>query len=182
MSKPDFDIIALKPFPLPKYIDLLPVGVIQEFSLLYELVKGYIELLLTFTVYKQELAERLQEQTERINKIIDLVGRYDDLSNHIEEQLREVRRLFDEFNSLEVVQYQLLLANFNLNFIKRKYEQMVEESDTQSRECILKYRDHTIGEEQLGYFVKEFRAKRLEYHSRKLKLERWNEDRISGLY
>lgn len=183
MNNQEFDIIALKPFPLPRYIDVLPVGVIQEFSLLYDLVKGYVELLQTFTEYKEVLKKRLNEQTARINDIIDLVERYDEMASHIEEQLKEVRHLFDEFNSLEVVQYQLLLANFNLNIIKRKYEQMVEDSNTESHECIQQYREgRTPTDDRLADFVRDFRSKRLEYHLRKLKLNRWNEDRISGLY
>lgn len=175
-------INQLDPFPLPKYLDSLPVPIIHEFVEQHELVQGFIKQLPEYQKFNNSIIEVLNWQISKLNEISDILKVYDDTGKHIQEQVAELKAVYNEFINLETFQYQLLSSNFNQEFLKRKYNKIIQENDKQSKETVKQFnpKGSENFDDEFNDLIKEFRSSRKSYHMRKEKLNRWNEERVSG--
>jgi len=141
-------------------------------------VKGYIKQLDAYTQTETNLRNIIHEQISTINKIIGLLDAYEKNSSAIASAISKMNELYKEFLNYETYQYQLLSSNFNQNFLKLKFSKLTSASDEESMNAVKEYRNSG---ELLLNFLQDFRQKRKLYHLLKEKLNRWDEERISGL-
>lgn len=172
------NIELLEAFPLEKTLAVLPPNILVEFARHYELVKGYVKQLPAYTQMETNLRNVIQEQISTINKIIDLLKDYESNSAAISAAVAKMDALYKEFLDYETYQYQLMSSNFNQNFLKLKYSKLTASSDEASMNVLKEYRESGG---QLLTFLQDFRQKRKQYHLLKEKMNRWDEERISGL-
>lgn len=173
----------LQPFPLPSQLNSLPPAIVQQFSELYELIRGYVKGLATYKKFELELVTRINEQIDRLNEILKLLENYRNVGDTIVEQINKINTLFNEFVSLETYQYQLLSSNFSQDFLKKKFVKLVEANNQESNQIITQFKSSGTGDldnEEFRKFLADFKASRKTYHLRKEKLNRWNEERVSG--
>lgn len=178
-------IETLNPFPLPKNLENLPPSTLNEFIQLYDLVSGYIKSLESFTVYQNSLLDQLNQQISKLNEIIEIFKEYEKTSELINKQIITINTTFNEFVNLETYQYQLLSSNFNQDFLKKKFIRVIEENNEHSNELISDFKSKSsngksINDEEFHDFILRLRNDRKTYHLRKEKLNRWNEERVSG--
>lgn len=174
------NIELLAAFPLPRTLEVLTPNVLEEFSRLYELVKGYVKLLPSYQQLEIDLRNIIEAQVVTINKIIDLLEDYNKNSAAINLNIKKMEELYKEFLNYETYQYQLMTSNFNQNFLKLKYSKLTASSDEDSMNIIRDYRSKS-SDLSLPTFLQQFRQSRKQYHLLKEKLNRWDEERISGL-
>lgn len=172
------ELASLRPFPLPKLLKNLPAQFLADFSRLYELVQGFVEELPKYRETQAQIVDVANQQIELVNEIVQILEEYEAKSAHISRQLKTMEELYREFLNLETYQYQLLSSNFNQNFLRTKFGRLAEASDKES--MLLVRNKKSMAELDLTSFLLEFKQKRKEYHLRKEKLNRWEEDRVSG--
>lgn len=171
-------IDELAPFPLPKQLENLPPQLLADFALLYELVRGFTLLLPQYREAEAKAVEEINQQVGMINEIIVLLEDYDGQSGRISQLLKTMDELYREFLNLETYQFQLLTSNFNQNFTRLKLTKLAAASD---KEAVQLVRSHKSADESdLTALLLLFKEKRKQYHVRKEKLNRWEEDRVSG--
>lgn len=170
----------LQAFPLPKYLDSLPQKTLNEFSQLYDLIKGYIKGLEGYKIYNNTVISKLDDQVAQLNQIIVLLESYSATSKQIDENIKVVNQLYNEFINLETIQYQLLSSNFDVGFLKQKYAGLVRENDQKLLELVKGFSGKTADEDETALFLRQFRAERKKFHVRREKLHRWNEERVGG--
>lgn len=171
-------IDTLTPFPLPKQLENLPPQLLADFSLLYELVRGFTLLLPQYAEAESKVVEAINVQVGVINEIIVLLEDYDSQSKQIAHLLKMMDELYREFLNLETYQFQLLTSNFNQNFLRLKLTKLATESDNEAAQLIRNHKN--ANEADLTTLLQQFKEKRKHYHVRKEKLNRWEEDRVSG--
>lgn len=176
------DLERLKPFPLPKELEALPPTALEEFCSLYELIQGYIKGLPAAKTFNREIEENLDWQIRSLNEVIELLDDYKNTGEVIREKISQLLALYEEFVNLETSQYQLLTTNFDREVLTGKFKKAVADKENASEEMQEKVSLAALsGDEK--YFtesLKEFRASRKDYHLLKEKLNRWNEERVSG--
>ena len=104
---------TLEPYPLPKYLDSLPISIIEQFAQLHNLVLGYIKQLPTYEKLNDTVLEALNWQISKLNEISGILKSYNATGAQIKEQIAKLNSLYSEFINLETYQYQLLSSNFN---------------------------------------------------------------------
>lgn len=173
---------TLEPFPLPKYLDSLPVSIIEQFTQLHSLVLGYIKQLPAYDKSNETILETLNWQITKLNEISRILKTYNATGTVIKEKIAKLNSLYSEFINLETYQYQLLSSNFNQEFLKNKFHKVIVENDQESKELVKKFKGSSSNdfENLLNNLIKDFRSSRKTYHLRKEKLNRWNEERVSG--
>ena len=170
-------IEQLRPFPLEKSLQSLPQKFQDEFASLYELVKGYTRNLEAYRALEEQARQAIKDTTATINSISAVLEEYNRNSDTIVKQMGKLDALYKEFLTLETLQYQLLSTNYDQSFLKIKYAKLVKEGDTQSDEILDDYRN-SGGD--MSSFLLRFKDSRKVYHGRREKLNRWEEDRVSG--
>lgn len=109
---------TLEAFPLPKYLDSLPVSIIEQFIQLHSLVRGYIKQLPAYQKWNETIIETLNWQITNLNEISSILKTYNGTGTLIKEKMAKLNSLYSEFINLETYQYQLLSSNFNQEFLK----------------------------------------------------------------
>lgn len=173
-------IELLSAFPLPRTLEALPPQILKDFAAQYDLVKGYVKLLPQYQDFESELHSIVQTQIKTLNEVIVLLDKYNENSAAITDNLRKMDELYKEFLNYETYQYQLMSSNFNQNFLKLKFAKLVNASDSESIDMV-KLFNSDLEDKNLSAFLQLFRQKRKLYHLLKEKLNRWDEERISGL-
>lgn len=171
-------IDTLKPFPLPKLLENLPPQLLADFSLLYELVRGFTLQLPQYTEADAKVIKAISQQVGLINEIITLLQKYGSESSRISLLLKTIDKLYREFLNLETYQFQLLTSNFNQNFLRLKFTKLVGEADRQAVEYVRNHKN--TNEVDITTLLHNFKEQRKQYHVGKEKLNRWEEDRVSG--
>ena len=173
-------IDELQPFPLPKSIESLPSKNIEEFISNNELVGGYIKSLKGYYDKRTEILDKLQLISTVQDTVSKLIHDYVELSQKMVEHIKSIQQMYQEFINLEVIQYQLLSSNFNQEFlIKNKFSKLIAANHQESIEVLKKLKE-IASETDFNNSLAQFRASRKSYHLRKEKLNRWNEERVSG--
>lgn len=172
-------IEGLKPYPLARTLENLPPNLLEEFTQLYELVRGYTKSLQAYEKFEKHLVAIVEKQISTVNDIIVILQEYNGTSQAITGQIHTMEELYKEFINLETYQYQLLSSNFNQSFLKLKFSKLTSASDVASMELV---HDHKKNPGDLSTFLQDFKNKRKLYHLRQEKLNRWNEERISGFF
>ncbi|KAM9904716.1 hypothetical protein OXX69_007459 [Metschnikowia pulcherrima] len=170
-------IEELRPFPLEKSLQSLPQKFQDEFASSYELVKGYTRNLEAYRALEEQARQAIKDTITTINSISAVLEEYERNSDTIARQVGKLDALYKEFLTLETLQYQLLSTNYDQSFLKIKYAKLVAESDTQSGEILDDYRN-SGGD--MSSFLLRFKDSRKAYHGRREKLNRWEENRVSG--
>lgn len=173
-------IELLSAFPLPRTLEALPPQILRDFAAQYDLVKGYVKLLPQYQDFESELHNVVQSQIKTLNDVIILLDQYNENSAAITENLRKMDELYKEFLNYETYQYQLMSSNFNQNFLKLKFAKLVSASDAESIDTVKLFKAG-LDDKNMTVFLQLFRQKRKLYHLLKEKLNRWDEERISGL-
>mmetsp|Transcript_6479 Transcript_6479/g.8128 ORF Transcript_6479/g.8128 Transcript_6479/m.8128 type:complete len:186 (+) Transcript_6479:38-595(+) len=173
---------TLEPFPLPKYLDSLPISIIERFTQLHNLVLGYIKQLPAYQELNETVLKALNWQITKLNEISGLLKTYNATGTQIKEQIAKLNSLYSEFINLETYQYQLLSSNFNQEFLKNKFHKVIINNDQESKKLVKEFKENNTEdfESLLNNLIKDFRSSRKSYHLRKEKLNRWNEERVSG--
>lgn len=173
---------TLEPFPLPKYLDSLPVSIIEQFIQLHSLVLGYIKQLPAYQKWNETILETLNWQITNLNEISSILKTYNGTGMLIKEKMAKLNSLYSEFINLETYQYQLLSSNFNQEFLKNKFHKVIVENDQESKKLVKEFKGSSSDdfENLFNNLIKDFRSSRKTYHLRKEKLNRWNEERVSG--
>lgn len=186
-SKPIYPITLeqLQVFPLPRSIELLPEAIIFEFARTAELLNGHLQSLSSYKTFSQEVVDRVETIIETYEKTIELIGEYDALAVHIKSQLTELQQLYRDFTNSQVIQYQLLANNYNLDYlIKVKFKNIIDLNSNESIDLVKQFHRDVDSSDKfeldLNKFVSDFKTSRSQYHLRKEKLNRWNEERVSG--
>lgn len=175
-------LTQLKPFPLPKELRNLPHDVLQLFVSLYDLTKGYVLSLQTYKDHENEVVRAIDHNIQTLNRIITLLKEYNLHADTILALAKDLERLYREFLVLETQQYQLLSTNYNASVLKKKFERLTDECDARTVVMARSYlRSDDVLANDLLLFLHNFKDSRKEYHMRKEKLNRWDEERISGL-
>ena len=94
---------------------------------------------------------------------------------------KSINIIYQEFLNLETYQYQLLSNNFNQDILKLKFKKLLEKTNQDSLNIVKNY--HEKGEstdDDFNNMIENFKESRKLYHSRKEKLYRWEEERVSG--
>ncbi|WLF78329.1 hypothetical protein PVL30_002063 [Lodderomyces elongisporus] len=179
----------LQPFPLPKQLNSLPNPQFTTFTSDPELIKGYIHSLESYRSTISTLVTTLTNvSTSVLQEDIrdNLIPQYEALIDKITNQVQQLTEIHKEYLSMETIQYQLLSTNFNSNVLMRKFQKMIEESNNECKEIVQKY--HKVSRQDakensadsLTKLIHEFRESRKSYHLRKEKMNRWQEERVSG--
>lgn len=175
-------IAQLKPFPLPKEVRDLPPEIFQQLISLYDLIKGYVLSLQTYKDHEHSLVKAIDHNVQTLNRILVLLEEYNAHSDTILALAKDLERLYREFLILETQQYQLLSTNYNIEVLKKKYERLIDECDADSVARARSYvQEDDVLANKLLLFLHTFKDARKEYHIRKEKLNRWDEERIGGL-
>ncbi|KAG2735702.1 hypothetical protein G9P44_001916 [Scheffersomyces stipitis] len=177
----------LKAFPLPKYIEALPTANLHEFLGDESLVKGYVKELESYRNHQERILAQLRASQHKLQEQIldDLIHKYRKIVDQIMAQMNRITSLYQEYRNLEMYQYQLLSSNFNRDFlIRTKFGNLISRNNQESIDLVKKFHS-SVGEDgdvenKVNDLVTSFRASRREYHLRKEKLNRWNEERVSG--
>lgn len=176
-------VITLK--QLPEDLKVLPPDIIEQLTQQHEVLQGYIKLTEEYKVQNEAITTTLQEQVDKLNKIIDIFDKYSVTSEEINGLIVQVNDTFNKFQNQELIQYQLLSNNFNQDLLKTKFEKLINYNDQESKQLIRenrsKFNDLNSNNDRLNDFLKDFRESRKLYHLRKEKLNRWNEERVTGL-
>lgn len=173
---------TLEAFPLPKYLDSLPVSIIEQFIQLHSLILGYIKQLPAYQKWNETIIETLNWQITNLNEISSILKTYNGTGTLIKEKMAKLNSLYSEFINLETYQYQLLSSNFNQEFLKNKFHKVIVENDQESKKLVKEFKGSSSDdfENLFNNLIKDFRSSRKTYHLRKEKLNRWNEERVSG--
>ena len=176
-------INELKSLPLPKNLELLPNRSFEEFVNDKELVQGYVKQLDTYKKEQEELLKQLSTIDHLLpNEISQLIKNYKEVTNKILQQIQSIQIIYQEFLNLETYQYQMLSSNYNQQTLKNKFKLLIEQNNQESFQLIkqLDTSKPELNESEFAQFIDAFRSSRKEYHYRKEKLNRWNEERVSG--
>ncbi|KAG7664941.1 uncharacterized protein J8A68_001527 [[Candida] subhashii] len=177
-------INELKPLPLPKNLELLPNRSFEEFVNDKELVQGYVKQLDTYKKEQEELLKQLSTIDHLLsNEISQLIKNYKEVTNKILQQIQSIQIIYQEFLNLETYQYQMLSSNYNQQTLKNKFKLLIEQNNQESLQLIKQLETSSkpeLNESEFAQFIDDFRSSRKEYHYRKEKLNRWNEERVSG--
>lgn len=172
----------LRPFPLPKELANLPANLIDQLSSLHDLAKGFVLSLETYNTYEQEVFDAVNKNIATVNDIIALLEEYRTRSDRIAGLIRQLEQLYKEFLALETRQFQLLSANFNTNVLRAKLEKLTKECDANSSALARSYLQTNVSlSNDLLLFLHDFKDARKEYHIKREKLYRWDEERVAGL-
>lgn len=179
---PPLAIEELKPFPLPKQLDSLPKKSFEEFVSNKKLIKGYMHQLETYKLRLDELQERASLVSSLLQEEINdtLIPQYQEVSNNILQRIKTLTQLHNEFLNLETVQYQSMSSTFNEELLKHKFKKLIERNDEESREIVKNLDSNELTDNQLADTLERFKQSRKTYHFRKEKLNRWEEQRVSG--
>ncbi|KAG5421437.1 hypothetical protein I9W82_000527 [Candida metapsilosis] len=179
---PPLAIEELKPFPLPKQLDSLPKKSFEEFVSNKKLIKGYMHQLETYKSRLDELQERASSVSSLLQEEINdtLIPQYQEVSNNILQRIKTLTQLHNEFLNLETVQYQSMSSTFNEELLKHKFKKLIERNDEESREIVKNLDSNELTDNQLADTLERFKQSRKTYHFRKEKLNRWEEQRVSG--
>lgn len=75
-------------------------------------------------------------------------------------------------------------SNFNQDNLKAKFKKLIEENNQESLDIVKNFNDRShgseISDESFGTMIENFKNSRKLYHFRKEKLNRWEEERVSG--
>lgn len=167
----------LRPLPL-LHLSVLPRPLLREFCKLHELVAGYIRLLPAHRTHTAAVNDELTRQVNLLNECVALLARYNEISARISEQVSALQSIHHEWINLETIQYQLLSANFNSETLKRKFKKLVDDADAALVQSVQQYRG--ANDVELADFARQFKEQRKLYHGRLEKLNRWNEERVTG--
>lgn len=182
MSIQPLTLKKLNPFPLPKELATLPANLIDQLSSLYELTKGFVLSLETYKTHEKELLDVVNKNISTVNDILVLLGEYEARSESIACLIRQLEQLYKEFLALETRQFQLLSANYNTNVLRAKLEKLAQECDANSSALARSYMQTNDSlANDLLLFLHTFKDSRKEYHIKREKLYRWDEERVAGL-
>ncbi|CCE73192.1 Piso0_000216 [Millerozyma farinosa CBS 7064] len=179
---------SLKALPLPRQLDILPPKLLEEFSSSPDLLRGYIKSLPAYQETQKAVSEIRTDQQKAFDSILQILDEYESTGNNIKQKLAELEALYPQFLSLQTTQYQLLAANFSRELLQRKYSALMRQTDAESRSLAHDLSSSGAGSSDystsddgsLAARVAQFTGKRAEYHKRREKLFRWNEDRVAG--
>ncbi|KAL7662859.1 VPS37 C-terminal domain-containing protein [[Candida] zeylanoides] len=167
----------LRPLPL-SHLSVLPRPLLREFCKSHELVAGYIRSLPAHRTHTAAVNDELTRQVNLLNECVALLARYNEISARISEQVSALQSIHHEWINLETIQYQLLSSNFNSETLKRKFKKLVNDADATSAQSVQQYRN--ASDVELADFARQFKERRKLYHGRLEKLNRWNEERVTG--
>ncbi|KAI5960429.1 uncharacterized protein KGF55_004721 [Candida pseudojiufengensis] len=180
-------IEELKLFPLPKQLNSLPNKSFEQFIENRDLIIDYMQGLETYQQKVNEIRQNLEFIVDNIllQKVkIESIPKYQKLIHKINNQIKTLNQLYNEFLNLETIQYQLISSNFNLETLKIKFKKLIEQNNQQSLEIVKEYnknKGHNENDnDELNEMLINFRTSRKQYHFRKEKLNRWEEERVSG--
>ncbi|CAK9437948.1 uncharacterized protein LODBEIA_P23260 [Lodderomyces beijingensis] len=181
---PPLTLETLAPFPLPPKLNSLPSTQFTQFTTNPELISSYIHTLQAYRRQISTLTSSLSTLTHVLQSEVrdSLILKYEQLISKIQDQLGQLQQLFQEFVNLETIQYQLLSANFNSDLLKLKYRKMVERLNDVSIEIASGATRGGAGggDDEVGRMLERFRDSRKVYHLQREKLNRWEEERVSG--
>lgn len=129
--------------------------------------------------------ESLANSTHNYEAARKLIDEYHTVTAQIKQQVGMIESQHRDFLALQMAQHQLLLT-FSPEFaLKAKFKKLVEQSDTESQDIATRCEglsaDGVDDDPELALTLAKFRESRKQYHLRQEKLNRWNEERVSGL-
>lgn len=71
-------------------------------------------------------------------------------------------------------------STFNEELLKHKFRKLIERNDEESRDLVKNINSSEVTDEQLVDTLELFKQSRKTYHFKKEKLNRWEEQRVSG--
>lgn len=180
-----FKPVTLTLKDLPRDLLVLPNEFVDQLTKQHQLLAGYIRLTHEYQSHNEEITKTLNEQILKLNEIIAIFDKYQNTSDEINELIPKIHDTFNQFQNLELIQYQLLSTNFNHDLLKTKFQKLIAQSDLQTKQIIHestgKLGNLTDNYDQFNEFMRLFKQNRKIYHLRQEKLNRWNEERVTGL-
>ncbi|EMG46218.1 hypothetical protein SBY92_000949 [Candida maltosa Xu316] len=174
----------LQAFPLPKHLEALPTANFQQFTENKELLQSYIKQLDTYQSKQQEIVNQLNQLDDFLENVVckKLMNEYEELIEKINQQIKSINIIYQEFINLETYQYQLLSSNYNQDNLKLKFKKLIEENNQESLNIVKKFHEKAgeNSDENFSTMIENFKNSRKLYHYRKEKLYRWEEERVSG--
>lgn len=152
--------------PQTKEFDSLPSEIVNQLTEAQELI-GYIK---SHDEYRNQftlIITQIDNNITKVKQLVTLIKQYDTISDEINDLTKQVNDIYNKFVNNEIIQYKLLSTNFDSNFLKQKYTTMMNQDTI-----------HYNGD--LETTIKEFKSARKLYHLRREKINRWNEDRVTG--
>lgn len=174
----ELPMLELNPLPVPKQLESLPRKFADEFLSSYEIIQGFVKSTSSYATAQQEALQLIDATIAVINSIIELLAQYEENTELIKGNAKRIDSLYKRFLDLETVQYQLLSANYDQNFLRLKLEKAANKIGVDSRSIAQERKS----DDDLQTFLTRFKSTRKQYHSRREKLNRWNEERISGFF
>lgn len=157
---------------IPKSVQLLPNTSLQAIINDPQLITSFITQSQEFIDYINQLLMKIDADSSKLLKIQTLIDQYQTITNQVTNQLTDLNDIYQKYNNLQTIQYQLLL-NFNQSYLLNKFDKNVSELNQSSLKTI-DSNDNDLK------FILEFRQSRKNYHLQREKLNRWKEERVSG--
>ncbi|RCK65885.1 hypothetical protein Cantr_01559 [Candida viswanathii] len=178
----------LKAFPLPRAVESLPTPYLEELTNHHDLLQGYIKQLEAYHAKQQEIVGHLSSLDDILENTIykQLIRDYEGVIEKINQQIKSINIIYQEFINLETYQYQLLSSNYNQDNLRAKFKKLIEENNQESVEIVKSYGNDKgahgseASDESFNDMIEQFKNSRKLYHFRKEKLNRWEEERVSG--
>lgn len=167
--------VIIKLSELPQELSVLPDSVVTK---LYEdvaLLTSFIKDQPDYKQFNDTIIEKMNYQISKLNEILAIFQKYQGISKEIEDKVNKLNLLHHEFLDLETIQYKLLSSNFNQDYQKLKFQKLIDQSHNNSLKLI-----ENINYKEFDSFLKSFKSSRKVYHLRMEKMNRWNEERITG--
>lgn len=157
---------------IPKLVQQLPNANLQSLINNPQLIVSFIYQSQEFIDYIELIISKIDDDSAKLSKIRTLISTYQAITQKVATQLKDLNSIYRQYTTLQTIQYQLLLS-FNQSYLKTRFTNHVESLNQKSLELI------DPSDTDLK-FIAKFRQSRQEYHLQKEKLNRWNEERVSG--
>ncbi|EGV65816.1 hypothetical protein CANTEDRAFT_112679 [Yamadazyma tenuis ATCC 10573] len=167
---------------MPSDLSVLPAGIIDKLTQQHSIFLGFIKSQPQLQEYNSDTMAFLDSQIHTINQVIELVEEYTQTSERINELIKTIKNVYTEFTDLEMIQYKLLAENFNQDSLKAKFRKVIAAEDQESKAFIKEYtnQDTQVNSSRLDEMLESFKKSRKKYHLRSEKMNRWNEERVTG--
>ncbi|CAH6722583.1 hypothetical protein CLIB1444_10S01728 [[Candida] jaroonii] len=167
--------LIIKLSQLPHDLAVLPDHIITKLYEDIELLTSFVKSLPEYEQFNDKVIGKLNDQISKLNDILVIFEKYQSVSKEIEDKTNKLNLIHREFLDLETIQYKLLSSNFNQDYQKLKFQKLINKSHENSLKLV-----ESINYNEFDSFLKSFKSSRKVYHLRMEKMNRWNEERITG--
>lgn len=156
----------------------LPVEIQKEILKDESLIKGIIGGTEECKEMEGKLQGDIEENIKQLKQVKELMKKYEGIDEKIKKKVQKIDELHKEFMSHETIQYQYLSNNFNGEFLKTKLMKAIKWDIEEAKMTIKQVKNGD--NQEFGDLLEKFKNQRKSVHLKQEKMNRWNEERVSG--